>query len=520
MKKVAYIASECVPFIKTGGLADVVGTLPKIFDRNEYDVRVIMPNYLCIPNKYREKMQYLTHFYMDIGYKNDYVGVMYLEYEGVKVYFIDNEYYFNGFTPYGDVKWDIEKFSFFSKAALCILPAVGFQPDILHCHDWQAGLVPVYLKTLFAGNPFFSGMKSVMTIHNLQFQGKWDIDTLKADSGLPDYVFTPDKLEVRKDASMLKGGLVYADKITTVSNTYAREIQTPYYGEGLDGLLSARWQSLWGIVNGIDYDVWNPATDSQVYKNYSVDNFRELKKINKVELQKECGLPQDDKQFVIGIISRLTDQKGLDLVDRIMNDICCDVVLFQMNHTTMIATIAQRIIDGKLPNVGMNMVGIEESIAPNDTPFVAYVTKPKIISMLAMVEMNGCILYFAMKKPAILANTVVRITQATSAKIALGAAGIFEKSKICPNTPPVLGPLCMMIVAVTIPIPTIRPMERSVPVSKIKPATPSARNIRGDACCKIFRILVTVNNCVFLTIGVIIQSAMKIRMITIYRPFL
>ena len=123
---------------------------------------------------------------------------------------------------------------------------------------------------------------------------------------------------------MLKGGLVYADKITTVSNTYAREIQTPYYGEGLDGLLSARWQSLWGIVNGIDYDVWNPATDSQVYKNYSVDNFRELKKINKVELQKECGLPQDDKQFVIGIISRLTDQKGLDLVQGVMDELCSD----------------------------------------------------------------------------------------------------------------------------------------------------------------------------------------------------
>lgn len=139
MKKVAYVASECVPFIKTGGLADVVGTLPKIFDRNEYDVRVIMPNYLCIPNKYREKMQYITHFYMDIGYKNDYVGVMYLEYEGVKVYFIDNEYYFNGPTPYGDVKWDIEKFCYFSKAALSILPSIGFKPDIIHCHDWQAG---------------------------------------------------------------------------------------------------------------------------------------------------------------------------------------------------------------------------------------------------------------------------------------------------------------------------------------------------------------------------------------------
>ena len=247
MKKVAYIASECVPFIKTGGLADVVGTLPKIFDKNEYDVRVIMPNYLCIPNKYREKMQYITHFYMDIGYKNDYVGVMYLEYEGVKVYFIDNEYYFNGFTPYGDVKWDIEKFCYFSKAALSILPSIGFQPDILHCHDWQAGLVPVYLKTLFAGDMFYTSMKSVMTIHNLQFQGKWDIKTIQEYSGLPDYVFTPDKLEIQKDASMLKGGLVYADKITTVSNTYAKEIQTPYYGEGLDGLLSARWQSLWGV---------------------------------------------------------------------------------------------------------------------------------------------------------------------------------------------------------------------------------------------------------------------------------
>ena len=328
MKKVAYIASECVPFIKTGGLADVVGTLPKIFDKNEYDVRVIIPNYLCIPNKYREKMQYLTSFYMDIGYKNEYVGVMYLEYEGVKVYFIDNEYYFNGFTPYGDVKWDIEKFCYFSKSALCILPTIGFQPDIVHCHDWQAGLVPVYLKTLFAGNPFYSGMKSVMTIHNLQFQGKWDIETIQACSGLPDYVFTPDKLEISKDAAMLKGGLVYADKITTVSNTYAKEIQTPYYGEGLDGLLSARWQSLWGIVNGIDYDVWNPETDPQVYKNYNIHNFRELKKINKLELQKECGLPQDENQFVIGIISRLTDQKGLDLVDRIMNDICCDGVQF------------------------------------------------------------------------------------------------------------------------------------------------------------------------------------------------
>ena len=326
MKKVAYIASECVPFIKTGGLADVVGTLPKIFDKNEYDVRVIIPNYLCIPNKYREKMQYLTSFYMDIGYKNEYVGVMYLEYEGVKVYFIDNEYYFNGFTPYGDVKWDIEKFCYFSKAALCILPTIGFQPDIVHCHDWQAGLVPVYLKTLFAGNPFYSGMKSVMTIHNLQFQGKWDIETIQACSGLPDYVFTPDKLEISKDAAMLKGGLVYADKITTVSPTYSNEILTETYGERMDAVLRYRRGDLWGIVNGIDTDLWNPKTDKLLAKNFDVKSYASGKKANKLALQKKLGLEETDKKPLIGLVSRLTNQKGVYMItDRIREIMGMDV---------------------------------------------------------------------------------------------------------------------------------------------------------------------------------------------------
>ncbi len=324
MKKIAYVASECVPFIKTGGLADVVGTLPKKFNKNEYDVRIIIPNYMCLPAKYKNKMRYLTHFYMDIGWKQQYVGVMYLEYEGVPVYFIDNEYYFNGFNIYGDPKWDLEKFCYFSKAALSILPSIGFQPDIIHCHDWQAGLVPVYLKTLFAGDPFYSGMKSIMTIHNLQFQGKWDVETVKEYSGLPDYLFTPDKLELNKDASMLKGGLVYADKITTVSNTYAHEIQTPYYGEGLDGLLSARWQSLWGIVNGIDYDVYNPNTDKVIAQNYNKKNVNKKKVINKLVLQRELGLPEDPNAYMLGIVSRLTDQKGLDLIDRILNDVMTD----------------------------------------------------------------------------------------------------------------------------------------------------------------------------------------------------
>ena len=184
--------------------------------------------------------------------------------------------------------------------------------------------MPVYLKTLFAGNPFYQGIKSVMTIHNLQFQGRWDIKTVQEYSGLPSDLFTPDKLEWHKDASMLKGGLVYADKITTVSNTYAHEIQTPYYGEGLDGLLQARWQSLWGIVNGIDYDVYNPKTDKALPAKYDIKTFKKNRLKNKVALQNKLGLPEDPNAYMIGIVSRLTDQKGLDLVDRAMNDIMTD----------------------------------------------------------------------------------------------------------------------------------------------------------------------------------------------------
>ena len=328
MKKILFVASEAVPFIKTGGLADVVGSLPKCFDKEYFDVRVMIPKYLCMKESWRNDMEYVNHFYMDYMGQSRYVGILQYVYEGITFYFIDNEGYFNGPKPYGDWYCDLEKFCFFSRAALSALPVIGFQPDVVHCHDWQAGLVPVYLKTLFADNPFYSGMKSIMTIHNLQFQGRWDIKTVQEYSGLPDYLFTPDKLEIDKDASMLKGGLVYADKITTVSNTYAQEIQTPYYGEGLDGLLRARNQSLWGIVNGIDYRDYDPATDKKIYKNYTLKNFRKNKVANKLALQKELGLPEDKNAYMIGIISRLTDQKGLDLVDRVMNDICTDGTQF------------------------------------------------------------------------------------------------------------------------------------------------------------------------------------------------
>lgn len=325
MKNILFAASECVPFIKTGGLADVCGALPRYINKEEFDVRVILPYYTCIPAKFRDNFKYITHFYMDYGMHNEsvHVGIMEYEYNGIKFYFVDNEYYFKCDSPYSsDLKWDIERFTFFCKAVLAIMPVINFRPDIIHCHDWQASLIPVFLHSTFATNPFYSGTKSIMTIHNLKFQGVWDIETFQFNTGLPDYMFTPDKLEFKKDANMLKGGLVYADYITTVSETYAEEIKYPFYGEQLDGLLRARSASLRGIVNGIDYDVYNPADDSQIFAKYTVKNFKKQKAVNKKKLQAELGLPVDENKYMIAIISRLTDQKGLDLVNYAIERIC------------------------------------------------------------------------------------------------------------------------------------------------------------------------------------------------------
>lgn len=326
MKKILFMASEAVPFIKTGGLADVVGSLPKYFDKRYFECAVILPKYLCMPYKYTEKLEYITNFYIDYNGGSRYVGIFRTNYDGINFYFIDNEAYFGGDRPYGDWLYDIEKFIFFSYAALCALPAIGFKPDIIHCHDWQTGLVPVYLKERFAASDFYKDIKSIMTIHNLKFQGTWDIDTIKRYSGLSDYFFTSDKLESYKDGNLLKGGLVYADAITTVSGTYAEEIKTDFYGEGLQGLLRARQNSLRGIVNGIDYEVFNPETDKDIYRNYNINNFRRERIENKRALQRDLGLTQDDNKFMLAIVSRLTDQKGLDLIDCVMEEICTEDV--------------------------------------------------------------------------------------------------------------------------------------------------------------------------------------------------
>ena len=326
MKKILYATSEAVPFIKTGGLADVAGALPKCFDKRYFDVRVVLPKYECIAQKWKDQMKYITNFYMEMGAQSCYVGIFQMEFDGITFYFIDNEHYFSGPKPYSSAPWDLEKFAFFSRAVLSILPVIGFRPDVIHCHDWQTGLVPVYLNDKFQGGEFFRGIKTIMTIHNLKFQGVWDVQTIKAITGLSDYYFVPDKLEAYKDGNFLKGGLVFSDAITTVSNTYAEEIKTPFYGEGLDGLMCARAHDLRGIVNGIDYDIFNPETDPDIAFNYNATTFRKEKVKNKVALQKELGLEQDPKRMMIGIVSRLTDQKGFDLIAYVMDELCQDSV--------------------------------------------------------------------------------------------------------------------------------------------------------------------------------------------------
>ncbi|MCQ2520038.1 MAG: glycogen synthase GlgA [Lachnospiraceae bacterium] len=329
MKKILFAASEGVPFIKTGGLADVVGSLPKCIDKRYFDVRVILPKYACMKQEMKDKLEYVTHFYMDFNWKNEYVGILKAVVDDITYYFIDSEFYFSGMKPYGDdALFEIEKYAYFSKAVLGALPLIDFQPDVIHCHDWQTGLIPVYLKERFAGDLFFHDIKTVMTIHNLKFQGKWSIEGVQSITGLSDYYFTADKLEAYKDANLLKGGLVFADAITTVSDTDAKEILSDFYGEGLNGLLAARSNDLRGIVNGIDYTDFDPATDKKISHNYDAINFRKEKIKNKIKLQEKLGLKQDPKAMMIGLISRLTDQKGLDLIAYIMDELCQDNIQF------------------------------------------------------------------------------------------------------------------------------------------------------------------------------------------------
>ena len=321
MKKILFVASEAVPFAKSGGLGDVIGSLPKSImtqDKN-FDVRVIMPKYQDIDYSFVEKMEYLTHIYVWLGWREAYCGVFKLEYEGVTYYFIDNEYYFkrNGFYGYYD---DGERFSFFCHGVLSILPHIDWVPDVIHCHDWQSAAVMPLLK--YSYNKFYGQDKigKVQTIHNLGYQGVFPRGVLNDLLGLEFNIFNHNGMEFHGDINFLKGGIVYADKITTVSKSYVEEIKIPYFGEKLDGLLNHRSADLYGIVNGIDYDIYDPTKDEEIFFNYSLR--ATAKRLNnKIKLQEQLGLEVDKNIPIIGMISRLVNSKGIDLVAHVLEEL-------------------------------------------------------------------------------------------------------------------------------------------------------------------------------------------------------
>lgn len=317
--KILFVTSEANPFIKTGGLADVSFALPKALHEKGEDVRIIMPKYEDISGDFTSKMTQLATFGVSVGWRNQYCGLQYLTYDGIPVYFVDNEYYFKRHGCYGYFD-DGERFSYFCRAVMESVKYMDdFYPDVIHCNDWQTGMVPLYLSEVYKDRPEFSKAKSIFTIHNLKYQGVFSRSVIQELLGIGEEYFSEDKIKFYDGISFMKAGIVYADKITTVSKTYAKEIQTAYYGEGLDGLLRQKSAKLVGITNGIDYSSNDPKKDKYIV-NYGLTTLKN-KAVNKEMLQQLAGLPVNSDVPVIAMVTRLVKQKGLDLVTRVIEDI-------------------------------------------------------------------------------------------------------------------------------------------------------------------------------------------------------
>lgn len=322
--QIVFASAECAPFVKTGGLGDVAGSLPAALVRAGAEVIVMVPKYATIKDEYKAQMEHFSDFYVSLGWRNEYCGLEKLEHDGVTYMFIDNERYFARDYPYGFFD-DGERFAFFSKAiteSLQHLPA-GFECDILHCNDWQTALAPVFLREFYQGLPLYDRVKTVFSIHNVAFQGQFSDTVMEDILGVAHIPAAATQL--RCDACSINymlGALHYADAITTVSPTYASEIQTPEFGEGLDGVLRERSYALQGILNGIDVAAFDPATDKRIAANYTVDD-RSGKAVCKAKLQEELGLEVRDDRPLMVMVTRLTRQKGMDLVmyalDRILS---------------------------------------------------------------------------------------------------------------------------------------------------------------------------------------------------------
>ncbi len=308
--KILFASSEAVPFIKSGGLADVAGSLTLALRNRSHACRVVLPLYEDIPQSYREKMKFITYFNVSLGWRNQYCGVFEATISGLKFYFLDNEYYFKRHGLYGFFD-DGERFAFFSKAVLEMLNFVDFSPEVIHCNDWQTALVPVYLNTFYRHLEGFKDIKTVFTIHNIQYQGTYDLRIAADVLGLPPWAIS--KVEYAKDVNYMKGAIEECDALTTVSPTYAEEILDPWFAHGLDSLLRTKQFKLCGILNGIDPSEYDPAKDSMLKFPFTVADTKG-KAENKEDLQNQLGLTPNNDTMLIGMVSRLVGHKGLDLV--------------------------------------------------------------------------------------------------------------------------------------------------------------------------------------------------------------
>ncbi|MDD2447206.1 MAG: glycogen synthase GlgA [Tissierellia bacterium] len=315
--KILYVSSEVAPFIKTGGLADVAGSLPNAIGKPSQDVRVVLPLYSLIKDKYITDIKFEKYYFVDLGWRRQYVGVFSLKKGNVTYYFLDNEYYFKRSNIYGEYD-DGERFIYFQKAVVCLLKEINFKAHIVHCNDWHTGLIPLYIKDFAKGDNFYSDMKSVYTIHNIKYQGIFPDFILWEIGGLSGEYANYDGLRHSHDTiNFMKAGIVYSDAFTTVSKSYAQEIKTPEYSEGLDQCIKNHSYKLHGIVNGIDYEIFNPETDVNLKEYYNIDTI-DKKTNNKLEIQRLYNLPVDEDIPMIAMITRLADLKGIDLVTYIL----------------------------------------------------------------------------------------------------------------------------------------------------------------------------------------------------------
>ncbi len=314
---ILYASSEAQPYIASGGLADVAGALPKAITQKGNDCRVVMPLYKKVRADLRASMTYLTNITVDVAWRKQYCGILTSICDGVTYYFIDNEYYFGRDGLYGFYD-DCERFVFFSRAVLEMLKCIDFKPDVINANDWQTALIPVYYQVFYKYQQGYENIRTVFTIHNIQYQGKYGTEVINELMGIP--MYHSDLLMYDGCVNMMKGAIQTADKIITVSPSYAWEILDPWYSHGLDRILVNKQYKLCGFLNGIDVDVYNPETDSSIPGNFSVSNL-EGKKYCKQQLLQELGLQEGDEEPVIGIVTRLVSHKGIDLIKHVMEDL-------------------------------------------------------------------------------------------------------------------------------------------------------------------------------------------------------